>query len=331
MNQYQKSVILLVASLSGASCSSIPEAEPKPKKSAVAKVPASKAVPASNPTLIRTAWQSTPQSMMTDVNQYARSEVERRMASNSTLSLPRLSSSELRLIGDKIFSNEAGGSKDKLVHWNDNENFASMGIGHWTWYPQGRGTRFGNTFPKLLSFLEQNGVNLPYWVREAKQRGAPWRTKSEQNRARYTPQIQQLTQILYETRDLQAKFILQRAERAIPRLIKAAPAQNKNHVIRNVEALMNSAGGRYALIDYINFKGEGLSMHSGYQGQNWGVLQVLINMRPVRQGSHTLNEFANAAIFVLERRVQNSPRSSGEARWLSGWSQRVNTYRNPWV
>jgi len=44
-----------------------------------------------------------------------------------------LSPSEIRTIGDKIFRNESGGDIDKLVHWNVGENFASMGIGHFTW------------------------------------------------------------------------------------------------------------------------------------------------------------------------------------------------------
>ncbi len=150
-------------------------------------------------------------------------------------------------------------------------------------------------------------------------------------RARNSPKVRQLKRILYETRDLQAKFILQRAEKAIPRLIKAAPKNRRAHVIRNINALMNTAGGRYALIDYINFKGEGLSMNGGYRGQNWGVLQVLLAMRPAPAGKPALNEFANAAMYILDRRVKNSPKSRNEARWLPGWNNRINTYRNPWV
>ena len=46
-----------------------------------------------------------------------------------------LSPVELQVIGDQIFKNEGGGNVNNLVHWNDGENFASMGIGHFTWYP----------------------------------------------------------------------------------------------------------------------------------------------------------------------------------------------------
>lgn len=326
MNKYQQSLILIATGLSGASCSSVQHSAPQQIVRSVAQVPVSKAsIP-----LTKAALIANHQTNNTAINRYPHAQIQAVRTHNAPR-LPRLSSNELRAIGDKIFANESGANKDKLVHWNDNENFASMGIGHWTWYPAGRNARFGNTFPELLTYLEQNGINLPYWLKEAKHRGAPWRSKAEQQQARRTPQIQQLTQILYNTRALQAKFILQRAEQAIPRLVKAAPANQRARVIQNVEALMNTAGGRYALIDYINFKGEGLRMNSGYRGQNWGVLQVLLRMDSSKRGSQVLNEFANAALYVLERRVRNSPQSRNEARWLPGWSNRVNTYRNPWV
>ena len=46
--------------------------------------------------------------------------------------MPKLSRAELRAIGDQIFNNEGGGNLNNLVHWNDGEDFASMGIGHFT-------------------------------------------------------------------------------------------------------------------------------------------------------------------------------------------------------
>lgn len=326
MKRYYTSLTLLAASISMASCSSV-QNTPIPASRAITQQ-----VQISQPhKLIRTAWRPPRNTRASANRPQIQRAVHHSIQQRNTPRLPRLSYNELRHIGDKIFNNESGGDKEKLVHWNDNENFASMGIGHWTWYPAGRKARFGNTFPQLLSYMEANNVKLPNWLREAKHRGAPWQSKAEQDRARNGRQIQQLTRILYETRDLQAKFILQRAERAIPRLVKAAPANQRRNVIRNIESLMNTAGGRYALIDYINFKGEGLRMNGGYKRQNWGVLQVLIAMRPAHQGPQALNEFANAARYILERRVRNSPKSRNEARWLPGWNNRINTYRNPWV
>ena len=241
--------------------------------------------------------------------------------------MPEISTAEVRRIGDQIFQNESGGDINKLVHWNVGEDFASMGIGHFTWYPAGRRQSFGNTFPGMLTYLESRGVRLPEWVRRAKHTGAPWRTRSQLMRDKNNPQVQQLQRILFETRYLQAEYIMKRAQRAMPRLVTTAPPHLRPIVAGNLNAVANSRGGWYPLIDYVNFKGEGLNRHGGYNRQNWGLLQVLEEMRPVNPGPEALNEFANAAMRVLNRRVRNSPRSRNERRWLVGWNNRISTYR----
>ncbi|HHC75201.1 MAG TPA: hypothetical protein ENK78_09015 [Thiothrix sp.] len=236
---------------------------------------------------------------------------------------------ELRLVSDKIFQNESGGVKSKLVHWNHAENFASVGIGHFTWYPAGRKQRFGSKFPELLNYMVKNGVRLPAWVERARHHGAPWRSRAELMAAKHTPQVRELEDFLYRTRDIQAAFILKRAEEAIPRLMKASPQQHRSLVEHNLRSLMRSPTGRYALVDYINFKGEGLSMRGGYRGQNWGALQVLIAMRPEGNSRAAVNSFATAAMQVLQRRADNSPNRQDQ-RWIPGWRNRVETYRQ-WV
>ncbi|MGB1310543.1 MAG: hypothetical protein ACPG47_05000 [Leucothrix sp.] len=245
--------------------------------------------------------------------------------------IARLSSAEIKTIGDKIFRNESGGDVDKLVHWNVGENFASMGIGHFTWYPAGRRNRFGNTFPGLLDHLQANGVQLPVWVQKARYSGAPWRTKNELLYAKNSPRLQAFQDLLYQTRYLQASYIFERAKRAMPRLVKATPPHLRAHVAQNLNAVANTRGGWYALIDYVNFKGEGLNRKGGYKGQNWGLLQVLENMRPSEPGQMALNNFADSAIQTLQRRVRNSNPKRGESRWMRGWTVRCNTYRQPFV
>ncbi|UOG92338.1 MAG: hypothetical protein L3K52_01060 [Candidatus Thiothrix sulfatifontis] len=238
--------------------------------------------------------------------------------------MPELSPVELQVIGDQIFKNEGGGNVSNLVHWNEGENFASMGIGHFTWYPAGRQARFGSTFPELLSYMQARGVQVPAWL---PREGAPWGSKAELMQAKQTPQVQELQNFLYQTRLLQVQFIVDRTRRAMPKLVTNTPNQLRPHVVSNLNAVANTPGGWYALIDYTNFKGEGLSRSGGYNGQNWGLLQVLEEMRPARPGEQALHEFADAAMRVLERRVRNSPPANNERRWLAGWSSRVNTYR----
>ncbi|MFM2320590.1 MAG: hypothetical protein RLZZ215_3211 [Pseudomonadota bacterium] len=243
-------------------------------------------------------------------------------------SMPRLSQVELRAIGDQIFNNEGGGNLNHLVHWNDGEDFASMGIGHFTWYPAGRRQSFGNTFPGLLDYMAQNGVQLPGWLQQARYQGAPWSSREQLMAQKHNPQVQQLQQLLYNTRELQAQYIVDRTRTAMPKLVKASNQQSL--VAQNLNAVANTPGGWYALIDYVNFKGEGLG-NGGYRGQNWGLRQVLEEMRPGTQGQQALHEFADAAMRVLQRRVNNSDPARNEARWLRGWQNRVDTYRNPIV
>lgn len=247
--------------------------------------------------------------------------------STRAMGMPALSSQELLRIADHIFRNESGGDPDNLVHWNDGENFASMGLGHFTWYPAGYAARFGNTFPDLLGYLQANGVQLPGWVQQARYQGAPWRTKAELMRAKRTGQVRELQDLLYQTRLLQAAYIVERTRRAMPLLVKAAPAHSRSRVAQNLNAIANTPGGWYVLVDYVNFKGEGLNTSGGYKGQNWGLLQVLEDMYPSQPGQQSLHLFADAANRVLERRVRNSPPARNEARWLAGWSRRINTYR----
>lgn len=232
---------------------------------------------------------------------------------------------ELRRTGEKIFVNETGGQIPKTVHWNVGEDFAAMGIAHFTWYPPGRTQRHGNTFPLVLKYMAQRGAPAPAWVRFAAARGAPWFSRQELLRVKHTRQIKELEQYLYRTRGLQAEYIVARAKRALPRIVKAASPNVKGKVTYNINTLANTKGGWYPLIDYINFKGEGIG-GSGYKGQNWGILQVLENMRPGRPGPSALNAFADSAYQILLRRVRNAP-NKGEERWLPGWRNRTNTYR----
>jgi hypothetical protein len=78
------------------------------------------------------------------------------------------------------------------------------------------------------------------------------------------------------------------------------------------------------LIDYVNFKGEGVLHTERYRDQGWGLLQALEEMQDTN--SDAVKEFSRAAAAVLTRRVHNSPAERKESRWLSGWIHRVNSY-----
>jgi hypothetical protein len=89
--------------------------------------------------------------------------------------------------------------------------------------------------------------------------------------------------------------------------------------------LQSGSAGVFALIDYLNFKGEGVLDSERYKGEGWGMLQVLEDMS---EKGAPLQSFSNSAREVLARRVRNSPVERNEQRWLPGWTRRVNSYNS---
>jgi hypothetical protein len=79
----------------------------------------------------------------------------------------------------------------------------------------------------------------------------------------------------------------------------------------------------------VNFKGEGINPRERYNGQGWGLLQVLSNMRASTGGQDSARAFANSAKRTLDQRIANSPAERGEKRWRAGWHNRCETYAQP--
>ncbi|MDX1434360.1 MAG: hypothetical protein R3286_18100, partial [Gammaproteobacteria bacterium] len=227
--------------------------------------------------------------------------------------VPAIDAAEAERLAARIWRNESGGDLAKLLWWNEGEDFASLGIGHFIWYPQGVSGPFEESFPELLAFLAAEGVALPAWLSDANVR-SPWRTRDEFLAARGGERGRTLARLLEDTQALQARFILRRMERALPRLLAAASSPEA--IRRRFCALAASAAGRYALTDYVNFKGEGVNPAERYQGEGWGLLQVLEAM-PDRPGEARA-AFADAAGLVLTRRVALAPSKRDETRWLEG-------------
>jgi hypothetical protein len=235
-----------------------------------------------------------------------------------------LSHAEALRIGKKVWQNECNGTIAGLTSWNEGENFASLGIGHFIWYPKGQRGPFEESFPKLVTFISGRGAKLPQLLLGTSELSCPWNSRAEFLRAQQTPELKQLRQFLVDTVDLQAEFLVQRLQNSLPKMLEeAAPAAREN-VRQQFERLAGTPAGCYALVDYVNFKGEGVLHTERYHDQGWGLLQVLEEMHG--SGPGAVNEFSRSAAAVLERRVKNSPPERKESRWLSGWLKRVNSY-----
>ncbi len=223
-------------------------------------------------------------------------------------------------IGKKIWMNEGSGKIKNLTIWNQGENFASLGIGHFIWYPAGKEGSFKETFPELIVFLQEQGVEIPTWL----QKTPPWKSYTAFKRDEQSADMKQLRTLLVNTIPEQVQFIIRRLELALPKMLESLPTEAQRTQVREqFYRVAEQPAGVYALIDYVNFKGEGTSPRERYQGQGWGLLQVLENMR---DSDNVMAEFAESAEFVLKRRIKNAPPARNESRWLPGWKNRIKTY-----
>src|SRR3954451_8760117 len=105
-----------------------------------------------------------------------------------------LSPAQAKQIGKKIWQNECNGTVSGLTSWNSGENFASLGIGHFIWYPAGEKGPFEESFPHLVEFVAAHGAKLPTVLLNNKSGPCPWSSRAEFLRAQDTPEMKQLRQ-----------------------------------------------------------------------------------------------------------------------------------------
>jgi hypothetical protein len=239
---------------------------------------------------------------------------------------PAISEADAERIGHFLWRNESGGTRDGLVAWNAGEEFPSLGIGHFIWYPQNYRGPFEESFPALVRFLLQEGVAVPAWLRGP----CPWPDRETFLRIKNSPQVEELRTLLADTVGQQARFAAERLRAALPKILKAAHPQSREHIRSRFDAVYAIPHGLYALIDYVNFKGEGVNPTERYQGHGWGLLQVLEAMQPRPADVHPsliMADFSDAAWKVLQQRIRLSPPERNEQRWAVGWRNRCQTYR----
>ena len=237
-----------------------------------------------------------------------------------------LTASQKAAIGRKIWQNECAGSVTGLTTWNAGEDFPSIGIGHFIWYPAGFKGRFEESWPQFAAFARQRGADLPAVALEPH---SPWNSKAEFQAEFKGARMSALRTWLAGNVNLQTDFIIARSRAALPKILAAAPAGEKARIGANYQKVATTSQGTYALIDYVNFKGDGTQASEKYNGAGWGLLQVLGGMKDVPAGAPAAAEFAASAKRILSRRIANSPPARGEKRWEEGWHNRCNTYGRP--
>jgi len=240
---------------------------------------------------------------------------------------PALSHAEKTSIARLIFHNECAGHTDCLTSWNKGEEFASLGIGHFIWYPENtleKDKRFSESFPALMRFMQKQGIVIPAWLHA--DAGCPWPDRLSFQRAQQSLKMRQLRTFLGQTMSEQADFMARRLTHALPRMLESVSRQQRQHIHTQYERVATAPMGMYALMDYVNFKGEGVNPKERYREQGWGLLQVLNGMHGKADGEEAIRQFAASAEKLLTLRVALAPAERHEQRWLPGWKKRLQTY-----
>lgn len=236
-----------------------------------------------------------------------------------------LSKADVACIGQRIFRHECSNSQDKLIFWNPHEAFPSLGIGHFIWIPANASVSFSQTFPELVTFLKDNGVNVPRWLLD--NHNCPWQSRDEFLSPQARHQRLELHNLLKNTIDLQAAFMVNRLNAKLNAIVENSLPFVIPTVKHNISLLLQKTEGIFALIDYLNFKGDGLNSREHYNGHAWGLKHVLSEMVLCKTPEQALQEFTRSAKYLLSCRIAHAPRN--EKQWRQGWFNRVESYLAP--
>jgi hypothetical protein len=237
----------------------------------------------------------------------------------------QLSPGDAYKIGKRVWQNECGGTVEGLTSWNAGEAFGSFGIGHFIWYPAGPQGPYEESFPGLLRHLKASGVAMPGWLANADR--CPWPNRAVFQADRNSPQMKDLRTVLANSVPAQASFLANRFLTGTEKIAAAANPAERGLIQRHIQALAATPSGLYAMMDYVNFKGEGINPAERYQGQGWGLLQVLQGMQGLPEGQAAAAEFSRSAKDTLSRRIAAAPKN--ETQWKAGWHRRCDSYAAP--
>ncbi|MBI3549572.1 MAG: hypothetical protein HY078_11080 [Elusimicrobia bacterium] len=287
-------------------------------------------------------------------------------AADPTLEIPP---DEALRIGRKIWANETGSDPRSIVAWNLKEECASLGIGHFIWFPKVVNSRFEESFPGMIAFLKERGHRPPKWLMDwmAEHSHAPWSNKQEFDADSRSPRMEELRAFLNDpaTFEPQTQYIARRMQEALPKVLQqlereGVPEADRERIRTQFYRIARGPEGFYILMDYVNFKGEGLSRAERYavrkpgacenpprsatcedprakschicedptqtkcECRGWGLLQSLRGMPS--EGDAAL-EFAKSAYLRLKGRAHDStPPDEVAQRALRGWAKRLKTY-----
>lgn len=256
------------------------------------------------------------------------------LASNKPWSAKNLSDAQMLDIGDRIWQNQSGGSTNGITTWVQEGpyQYAEIGINQALWYDADNPAPFREDWPDMALYLKKHGFPIQDWMLSA----CPWSNATDFAAAFDGDQLTLLRTML-STDDAvvaQTRFIAKRLDQSLPTMMALLPSDQATQLQNNFDLIAQQPLGFYALIDYVNFKGEGTCPTEQVNGQGWGLLQVLQEMQLLHdqnQGTPGYNatpmeEFVAAAKTILQRRIDNSDPSLDLSQYWDGWCARLDTY-----
>jgi beta-N-acetylhexosaminidase len=228
-------------------------------------------------------------------------------------------------IGQLIWKNECNNRIDQLTFWHEREPFPSMGIAHFIWPPQSyQGPFSQGRFHEVVQFIKDQGANVAPWLLES--RYCPWETREAFYNDFESEKMRELRVFLTQTTAYQAQYMLIRLNRFFRAMTLAIEDKDRPRIYQRFFNVYHCPKGPYILIDYLNFKHEGTDPKERYQGQGWGLLQVLQNMENPQNPAQTASAFVKSAKQLLEQRIERSSNPELERKWQAGWWNRLSTY-----
>ncbi len=238
---------------------------------------------------------------------------------------------------------------EHVTQWNDGESFPSVGIGHYIWYPEYENPKdippYEESFPDLIRDLVElcyQGQKMPddfvkllkflnYQPKTGKINKAPWKTRDDFYKNYNDDNLILLRAFLNrpEVQICQVDFQIKRLNKTLG---KITAKENNTHAALSayLHKLAASPGGTAALVDYINFKGDGLDPKEAVLNPStkevvrWGLLQVLQNVSPKDlESNQPLAVFKESATRTLANRVRVQPEV---AKWMPNWADRIDKY-----
>lgn len=240
---------------------------------------------------------------------------------------------------NKLAKNEGTNEKDKLAFWSPKESFPSLGIGHFTWRTD---DKFDYVFPQFVDFLLEKAEETPpsftFPTKYQKTlydklmiNGKLTFPKEWKNRASFDASLitTELRNFLdeKEVKAMQREFIMERTYKSLYSIIETETnSAVKTKLKTRINALIDKGDKCvFALLDYTNFKGNGLNTKERVGGNGWGLKQVILEMNePI-----DLNSFVKSA---KERLLVRTTVATGGTYHVTsgqyaGFVSRLNNYK----